>query len=71
MRRWDRGTYSDLVKDRAQSASNWAGAIWSCGGDRETLTKTVPLARFGVMLGWARRQRAANAPAVSTFVRAL
>lgn len=39
--------------DRAQGAPNLTDAIWLYGGDEATLTKTVTLARYGVMPNWA------------------
>lgn len=57
--------------DRFQGAPNLADAIWLYGGDRESLTETVTLARFGVMPAWGQRLSDADVRAVSTYVHAL
>jgi len=54
--------------DRAQGAPALNDPIWLYGGDRDTITKTVTYARFGVMPSWAGRLSEDEIRAVATYV---
>lgn len=54
--------------DRTQGAPNLTDAIWLYGGDKDTLTKTVTYARFGVMPPWQGRLSEADIRAVAAWV---
>lgn len=58
----------DGTGDRAQGAPNLTDAIWLYGGDKDTLTKTVTYARFGVMPAWQGRLSEADIRAVASWV---
>ena len=67
----------DGTGDMFQGAPNLADAIWLYGGDAESLTETVTLARFGVMPAWSEDFRPAQGlsqaeiNAVATYVHQL
>jgi cytochrome c oxidase cbb3-type subunit III len=54
--------------DRAQGAPKLSDAIWLYGGSREAITKSVSLARFGVMPDWNERLTEDEIRAVAFYV---
>lgn len=56
------------VGDRAQGAPKLNDAIWLYGGTREDITKTVTVARFGVMPNWNTKLSEDEIRAVSFYV---
>lgn len=54
--------------DRAQGAPKLTDAIWLYGGAREAITRSVELARFGVMPDWSARLSEDEIRAVAFYV---
>ncbi|WP_404366668.1 cytochrome-c oxidase, cbb3-type subunit III [Sphingomonas sp. MMS24-J45] len=56
---------------RQVGAPNLTDGIWLYGGDRETLTRTITNARYGIMPAWNRRLDPVTIKMLATYVHSL